>query len=379
MVKQTRETIILGGGVSGLGAAYTLSNNKKQFLLITENIGGRVINNNGVNYGAYFATHQYKNLKPFMHFKKELKKTDVEFHRKGKAYKMLSLNFAKLFPQYLKFTFKLMQFRIKYNKFKKRCETLSQDLALKEDKILYHLYHEKSSQWINQNHLNNLIDNFVSEPLYGLTFMAPYEMSSFLFLQWSSEIFLHRVFEFEINWKSLTKNFNDSIVFEKIKEIKIIQSGYQIITNKKSYECKNLICSLPFWISDKLLKLNHKHTLVNAYMHHIQGSLRPKWHHKRMELFSPGFQPFALVEQIDGTFLLYSRHKDINLKEYFTDYRIIAEKYWEPAFASPHKLFSFDVQDNLTVIGDANVPGMEDSFITGIYAANKILKFKIQP
>ena len=367
-------TIILGVGISGLATAFTLSKQNKNFLLISENIGGRVQNEKGVNYGAYFATHQYKNLKPFLKFKKEIKKTDIEFHREGKAYKMFSIQFAKVFLQYVKFVWLMIQFRSKYNTFKKKCETLGQERAMKENSYLFSLYHEKASDWIQKNGIQKLVDEFASEPIYALTFTAPSEMNAFFFLQWSSEIFLNRVFEFDIDWNLLQKNFHNNIVLDTVKEIKQNPMGYEIITKTGSYTCTHLISALPFWISDTLLNLKRKHILTNAYMHHIKGTLRPEWKHKRINLFSTGSQSFAIVEQTDGTFLLYSRHKTINIDNFFENYTIIAEKLWEPAFANPNTLFSFDINKNLTVIGDVNIPGMEDSFISGIYAANKAIK-----
>ncbi len=374
MYKKNHNIIILGGGVSGLAAAFTLTRHNKDFLLISENIGGRVENKNGINYGAYFATHQYKNLQPFLKFKKEIKKTDIEFHRNGKAYKMFSIRFAKVFLQYIKFVWSMIQFRSKYNTFKKRCETTEQKIALEQDLHLKHLYHENASEWINKNGIRKLVDEFASEPLYALTFSTPNEMNAFFFLQWSSEIFLHRVFEFDIDWDLLQKGFEDNIALDTVTEIKQTPTGYEVITKTESYTCTHLISALPFWVSDKLLGSKHKHILINAYMHHIKGTLRTEWKNKSMNLFAPGSQSFAIVEQTDGTFLLYSRHKTIDLEKFFENYTIITEKSWEPAFANPNNIFSFDVNNRLTVIGDVNIPGMEDSFISGIYAANKIIK-----
>ena len=55
------ETIIIGGGISGLSCARKLKDNEKEFLLITENIGGRIISSSDgkINYGAYFVGSDY--------------------------------------------------------------------------------------------------------------------------------------------------------------------------------------------------------------------------------------------------------------------------------------------------------------------------------
>ena len=62
------ETIIVGGGLAGLGCARRLYANKHSFKIITPDIGGRVkVSLDGkVNYGAYYVTKDCKLIKPFM-------------------------------------------------------------------------------------------------------------------------------------------------------------------------------------------------------------------------------------------------------------------------------------------------------------------------
>ncbi len=62
------ETIIIGGGISGLACARKLHENKKEFLLITENIGGRILTSEdgNFNYGALFVLKDYKHVLKFI-------------------------------------------------------------------------------------------------------------------------------------------------------------------------------------------------------------------------------------------------------------------------------------------------------------------------
>ena len=48
--------------------------------------------------------------------------------------------------------------------------------------------------------------------------------------------------------------------------------------------------------------------------------------------------------------------------------------HWDPAFnLEGDTLLECEQGENLYPIGDGNVCGLEDSFITGLYAANRIL------
>jgi len=52
----SHETIIIGGGISGLACARRLYDRGRPFLLITQNIGGRIrpSTTGAVNLGAYY-------------------------------------------------------------------------------------------------------------------------------------------------------------------------------------------------------------------------------------------------------------------------------------------------------------------------------------
>jgi monoamine oxidase len=70
------ETIIVGGGISGLACADTLTRNGyRDFALVSPEVGGRVgtSNNGRVNYGAYYVRRDYHHLLPHVTRKRRLR------------------------------------------------------------------------------------------------------------------------------------------------------------------------------------------------------------------------------------------------------------------------------------------------------------------
>ena len=62
------ETIIVGGGGSWLACGKTLHDMGRDFLLVTEEIGGRMLTSKSheVNYVDSYITEDYKNILPSM-------------------------------------------------------------------------------------------------------------------------------------------------------------------------------------------------------------------------------------------------------------------------------------------------------------------------
>ena len=61
-------TVIVGGGVAGLSCAMRLLEERQDFLLITENIGGRIMYKQEakVNMRAYFVMNNYANARQLL-------------------------------------------------------------------------------------------------------------------------------------------------------------------------------------------------------------------------------------------------------------------------------------------------------------------------
>ncbi len=54
---------------------------------------------------------------------------------------------------------------------------------------------------------------------------------------------------------------------------------------------------------------------------------------------------------------------------------ILAHHFWNPAGTiNGHNLIESNRRNNMFLIGDYNVAGLEESYISGIYAANQIIQ-----
>lgn len=77
----------------------------------------------------------------------------------------------------------------------------------------------------------------------------------------------------------------------------------------------------------------------------------------------------------DTTDIIYTQHADPDLHRYYDSYTLLNQIHWQPAMIIPTCcLIDQKLDTNLYLASDFNVSGLEDSFISGLYAENQIIK-----
>jgi len=377
MIKEV-DTIIIGGGIAGLACADRLHSAKRCFKLISSQIGGRIITpiTSDVNYGAFFVTSEYKNVKKFVQIERQIRLSDLVFHRGKLAYSFWNVNLLWCLPQAIRFISLLYKFRQHYRKFKDASLRISQAEAIRSEPYLAKIYYQSTRDFINEHRLERLTKTYLHEMLYAMSFLPTYEGSAFGFLQWSSQLLLSRIYEFQLKKKELMSRFQKWIIKDEVVKIKRMRGVYYLNTKKgRMYCAKHVVIATQPWIAKKLLRLKRMNNTLSAHMFHLKGRLRPEWQKGREELFNPKSKTCVISKQRDGSYLIYTRTAYVDFGHFFEQYSIIGKKYWNPAFPCPGPiLLDAEQGPNLYLAGDYNIGGLEDSCITGIYAANKIIE-----
>jgi hypothetical protein len=373
MQKKIIDTIIIGCGVAGLGCARTLYKNKKNFLVITENIGGRICTskNGQVNYGAYFVITAYKNVLEFVNKTKKLRLLKLKFHNKEETYSILRGLRHPL--QLIKLYCILIKFANKYNKFRILCENNSQKEAIIHDQYYKELYFTNAKEFARQNNISDIAEKVIGQATYLCSFLPLEKISAFDFMRISLGL-LFKSYEFSFQKDQAINGFKDKIIFDSIEKIER-GSPHKIITkSKKEYFAKNLVIATPPHISQKLLGLKEIKDPVSAYLFNIKGTLKKEWV-GQYELFDPKDELITVGKQGDDSYLVYSQTEKPNLKRVFEKYTVFYTKKWDPAFNMVgNTLLECKQGHQVYLIGDYNIIGLEEAYITGIYAANQIIK-----
>ncbi|EKD63812.1 MAG: protoporphyrinogen oxidase [uncultured bacterium] len=367
------ETLIIGGGISGLACANKLSANGRDFLLVTENIGGRITHSKDgkVCYGAYFVMKNYHNVKRFVRQLERISPLNVRFHKEDRVYSAFSFGVVKHFGEFLRTVRILFRFKKHYETFKKNCEMTPQADALEQDPYLWKLYNQKASDFINEQRIGYIAENYLAQMTHGTTFTPTDRIDAMLFLLMSLPVIVP-TYKFEFLDEKISGNVKDKTVFASVKSIKKDRCSYRVKSSKGDFIAKNIVVATPPHVSKKLLGLGKIKAPTNAHMFHIKGELREQC--GIVSVFDESDSTLALTKEQDGTFLFYSLLAKPAFSKYFIEHKIICHKFWNPAFnLSGFEVLKCKLAKNLYLIGDHNVCNMEDSFITGVYAANRIL------
>ncbi len=381
------ETVIVGGGISGLACALQLHEAQRPFTLVTDCVGGRLaLSDKGHYFGAVMMNNDY------IHVKKHAKKSFG--NRPWQSYiwdgskgvnSLLRMEFLKI-PKLNKV---FGEFNRAFQQLRAQAPYTCQKQLMEQDPLLRKLVSQSAVDFVREHQLESLAEKMLG-PVAGAVFLCDWKkMSAFHFCigisctgngacngDWSDII------------KSLTEGYSDKIVNDKALTISELSGGkgYQVHCGSHQYRARNVVLAVPGAAGQALLNSLDASWNTNeqgddnveeipCYVFHITGKRRPLYRPKRSLLMGPNEDIKLFFPLPDGVDVIYSSLAAPDFSRYYENHQVIAQRFWQPAIQLSKQVWRpLQPSSNFFTIGDNNICGLEDSYLTGLFAANKIIE-----
>jgi hypothetical protein len=344
--------------------------------VITESLGGRVhrSRDGAVNLGAYYVRADYTNVIRFVDLGRRVDRLAIKRHDGAESYTYWDSRFLLHVPQALRFVELLFRFRRHYRVFKRRVPTVGQSVALQSDPWLMGLYQRPALDLIAEFRLGDLARWYVAPGLHGTAFVALGDVTAFTLLLGTLPL-LVPTYEFTMRRERLVAGFSEAILSGTVTAIGRAAKGYLVDTaTHGTWRATHVVVATPTGAAARLLDLPATRQPVTAHMFQVVGEPRTGLGHGDIHLFADTDPTFAVARQAEGSFLFCSGERDPDLGRFFVGWEIVDHHVWNPAFHEAGSEFlECEQGPNLFLVGDHNIVGLEDSYLTGLYAANRIV------
>ncbi len=370
------ETVIIGGGIAGLACARQLRDSRHPFLIITKDVGGRICRSTdgAANLGAYYVRGDYSHVNRFVDRGRRIKRHRIQRGDQDGSFRRGDLPLLMHPAQAVRFLLLMREFRRHYETFKQDCLLMSQAQAIKADPLLWGLYQEPATQFIHRHRIEGVARSYLAPVVQGTAFTSVERLTAFTLLVGVLPAIIP-IFEYAFRFDRLMAGFEDALLFDSVTGVTSNDGYYMIQTrNGGAFTAENVVVATPVDVSAKLLDLGDVKSPIDAHMYLVRGILRRPWAQATYTLFPEGDLILAIARQTGGSTLFCSVSEDPNFGRYFSTWEIVEHHHWNPAFhLEGDVLLECEQGPGLYLVGDHNVCDLEDAYITGVYAANRIL------
>lgn len=373
------ETIIIGGGISGLSCARHLQDAKKDFLLITKEIGGRMLASKSfeANYGAAYVTKDYVNVLKYVKKEEPMKIRDFYFFDGKKFSHLFSLRNFRHYLKIIKLLILTWRIRNHLKRYRKQAPYKSMKECFEEDPFLMKYWLMPAKELIKKYGLKK-VDHYFVDPVTAATaFVHSEKVNAIYFVSMMFPVIIKSwIANFEDTEKKLTRGYKEKIKIGSVIKVKKNKKGnYNVHSSIGNYTAKNVVFAAPQKHLSNVYKLPEKNIQQNAYVFHIRGERKNIFKNKKAVIFQQKYYDLHMIwQQKDGTDIAYTLNNEPDFDRYYLKHKIIKKTYWEPAMIVPTCCLIDQILDkNLYFASDLNVSGLEDAYLSGLYAANQII------
>jgi hypothetical protein len=373
-----RKTIVVGGGMAGMACADRLLEAGQDFLMVTDVLGGRIMYSESakVNFGAYFVMGNYKHAKKLLIREDLLNPLQVYFHNGDtEHFGVLSLHTIGLLPEFIRFFLAMRQFSAHYETFKKRCLSMPHRAALEADSYMAYIFTKPAAQFAREKGYAKFAADYVSKFMYACTGASTDNVTALDFLNVSMGLMvpIHR---FKFDRQAIAERLGDHLVTDTITQVEKRDGQYTLTGRSgKTYQTENVILATPASVTKELLELEEIRGACKIYAYHVCADLKPVYRNYEINLFPFTSKLMLTAKQFDGTYLIYGREKDIDLNQVCERFEVLSLVSWEKAmYVFGNAYLEQQYYNGIFVAGDHNGLGLEPTAISGIYAANQVIK-----
>jgi glycine/D-amino acid oxidase-like deaminating enzyme len=376
-LKGHHETVIIGGGIAGLACARRLHDSGRPFLLITEDVGGRVRRSGDgtVNVGAYYVKDDYKHVNEYVDRGRRIRRRHILRGQPDGSFTRWDIALLRHPIQAVRFLRFMLRFRHHYELFKRRCLLMQQADAIRADPLLDRLYHEPVPQFIERLRIEHIARSYLAPAAQGTAFTSMNHLTALTLIVGVLPL-ITPIYEYTFRFDRLMAGFEDRLEVDSVTAIAATDDGrYSILTKSgRLRTSNNVVVATPIDVSAALLNIAEVKGPIDAHMFVIEGGLRAPWDRATFSLFPDGDTTLAIAQQVGGSVLFCSASSAPNFDRFFNAWEVQEHLYWNPAFnLLGDTLLECQQAPGLYLVGDHNVCDLEDAFITGVYAADQVV------
>ena len=331
-----------------------------------------------VNFGATYINEDYRHVSRYVGRGIPFRLREAYCENDSRLTTLLHWQNLKYLPSAARLVLRLRELRATLSRFRLDAEHTAQKDLLPKYPLLARYAGQSAAELIDELRLGPLHDRYFELAFRATCFVDPLRVNALFYLGTLFPVITRTwVGDFTKTYDRLTAGYADRIRIDTVTSLTARQRGIWHVgtAGGKEYLGRNVVIATPAHNASCFYPVPRPKLATSGTMLAVRGERRSKYQGKRFVLLPSGQTGVALVwRQQSGIDLVFCTSEDPDLTGVFRRADVSGRVTWKTAVVvSGDDWADLRLEAGLYLVGDYNLCGLEDSFITGLCAANQIL------